>query len=73
MEQFVPLSDLERVEGAIDQLVTTVSADWADTSTLYMPVTRELSAGKRQILQLWASLIRRSYPRVPLSKETPSV
>lgn len=47
MEQFVPLSDLERVEGAIDQLVTTVSADWADTSTLYMPVTRELSAGKR--------------------------
>ncbi|MCI0487223.1 MAG: hypothetical protein L0229_11555 [Blastocatellia bacterium] len=66
MDQFVPLGNLERVEGAIDQLVAMISADWVDASTLYMPVTRELSAGKRLILQAWGDLVIRKYPQQPL-------
>jgi hypothetical protein len=66
MDQFMPLGSLERVEGAIDQLLVMVSEDWVDASTLYMPVTRELSAGKRLILQAWGDLVVRKYPQEPL-------
>ncbi|HUP42928.1 MAG TPA: hypothetical protein VM599_06925 [Thermoanaerobaculia bacterium] len=66
MDQFVPLGNLTRVEGAIDQIVALVSADRVDASTLYMPVTRELSAGKRLILETWGGLVRRKYPQEDL-------
>ncbi len=66
MDQFMPLGDLVRVEGAIDQLVTLIAEDRADASTLYMPVTRELSAGKRRILETWGDLVQRKYPQQDL-------
>jgi hypothetical protein len=66
MDQFMPLGNLGRVEGAIDQLVTMVSEDWVEKSTLYMPVTRELSAAKRLILETWGNLVIRRYPQQDL-------
>jgi hypothetical protein len=66
MDQFMPLGNLERVEGAIDQLLVMIEEDWVNGSTLYMPVTRELSAGKRLILQAWGDLVVRKYPQQPL-------
>lgn len=66
MDQFMPLGNLESVEAAVDQLVTMIAASWVDDSTLYMPVTRDLSAAKRLILLTWGDLINRKYPQQPL-------
>jgi hypothetical protein len=66
MDLFMPLGDLPRVEGAIDQLMTMITADMEVASTLYMPVTRDLSAGKRLILETWGGLVVRKYPPEPL-------
>lgn len=66
MDQFMPLGSLEAVEAAIDQLVTMISEEWVDMSTLYMPVTRELSAAKRLILLTWGDLVNRRYPQETL-------
>ena len=66
MDQFMPLNNLVRVEGAIDQLVRMVQEEWVVKSTLYMPVTRDLSAGKRLILETWGNLVNRKYPQEPL-------
>jgi hypothetical protein len=66
MDQFMPLGNLTRVEGAIDQLVQLITAEMAAASTLYMPVTRELSAGKRLILETWGNLVIRKYPQQDL-------
>jgi hypothetical protein len=66
MDQFMPLGSLESVEAAVDQLVTMISEEWVDQSTLYMPVTRELSAAKRLILLTWGDLINRKYPQEDL-------
>lgn len=65
MDLFMPLGDLRRVEGAIDQLVMMVSESMLQ-STLYMPVTRELSAAKRLILETWGNLVIRKYPQQDL-------
>jgi hypothetical protein len=54
------------VEGAIDQLMVMITTDMEAASTLYMPVTRDLSAGKRQVLETWGSLVVRKYPQVDL-------
>jgi len=66
MDLFMPLGDLPRVEGAIDQLMVMITTDMEAASTLYMPVTRDLSAGKRQVLETWGGLVVRKYPPVPL-------
>ncbi|HEX4962829.1 MAG TPA: hypothetical protein VF173_18480 [Thermoanaerobaculia bacterium] len=66
MDLFMPLGDLVRVEGAIDQLMVMITEDMEVASTLYMPVTRDLSAGKRLILETWGSLVVRKYPQEPL-------
>ncbi len=70
MDRFMPLGDLPRVEGAIDQLMVMITTDMEVASTLYMPVTRDLSAGKRKILELWGSLVVRKYPQEPLPPVT---
>lgn len=67
MDQFMPMGNLDRVEGAIDQLLMMIQEDWVDGSTLYMPVTRELSAAKRLILQTWGDLVVRKYPQEPIA------
>ncbi|HEV7509564.1 MAG TPA: hypothetical protein VGS07_32115 [Thermoanaerobaculia bacterium] len=66
MDLFMPLGDLVRVEGAIDQLMVMITEDMETASTLYMPVTRDLSAGKRQILETWGGLVVRKYPPVDI-------
>lgn len=66
MDLFMPLGDLVRVEGAIDQLMVMITEAMEVASTLYMPVTRDLSAGKRKVLETWGDLVVRKYPQVPL-------
>ncbi|HKI06036.1 MAG TPA: hypothetical protein VKK31_28920 [Thermoanaerobaculia bacterium] len=66
MDQFMPLGNRIRVEGAANQLLMMVSESMEVASTLYMPVTRELSAGKRLILEAWCNLVIRKYPQEDL-------
>jgi hypothetical protein len=66
MDKFMPLGNLPRVEGAIDQLMMMITEEMETASTLYMPVTRDLSAGKRRVLETWGSLVVRKYPQEPL-------
>lgn len=73
MLKFMPLGQRDRVEGAIDQLLVLISSDYEEESTLAMPITRDLSAGKRKILRLWGNLVKRGYPTTPISKEAASV
>ncbi|MEA2236776.1 MAG: hypothetical protein QOC81_1500 [Thermoanaerobaculia bacterium] len=65
MDQFMPLGNLPDVEAKINQLLALISTTMLDT-TLYMPVTRELSAGKRLVLQAWGYLVINNYPQEPL-------
>ena len=66
MDKFMPLGNLPRVEGAIDQLMMMITEEMETASTLYMPVTRDLSAGKRRVLEPWGSLVVRKYRQLPL-------
>lgn len=67
MLKFVPLNDRARVEAAIDQVLALVSPEYFDESTLAMPITRDLSRGKRAVLELWGGLVKRGYPPQPIS------
>ncbi len=71
MDRWMPLHSLERVEGSIDQLVVMIQEGWVEESTLYMPVTRDLSAAKRLILETWGDLVIRKYPQTPLPTLAP--
>lgn len=66
MDQFVPLGDLTQVEASIDRILELTSAARVDASTVYMPVTRELSAGKRLVLETWGELVKKKYPQKDL-------
>ncbi len=59
------LSDRSVVEAMADQLKFAISLETFE-STLYMPMTRDLSAGKRRLLQRWVNLL----PNAP--EDTPS-
>lgn len=65
MDRFMPLGNLDDVEKKITQLMEMISTNMLD-STLYMPVTRELSAGKRLVLEVWGYLVSNGYPQEPL-------
>ena len=69
MRRFLPLNDRARVEAGIDQVLALISDQYFYESTLAMPITRDLSAGKRKVLELWGSLVRRKYPQVPISAD----
>ncbi len=73
MLRFVPLGDRQRVEAAIDQVLTLIAPSYFAESTLAMPITRDLSEGKRIVLQLWGSLVKKNYPPQPISKPSPPV
>jgi len=66
MDALVPLGNRTRVEGAIDQLLVMIQEPWVTDSTLYMPITRELSAGKRWVLQAWGKLVKEGFPTRPI-------
>ncbi len=68
MLQFVPLGDRQRVEGAIDQVLALVAPTYFPESTLAMPITRDLSQGKRTVLELWGGLVKKNYPPQPIAK-----
>jgi hypothetical protein len=68
MLKFVPLNDRRRVEAAIDQVLALIAPSYFAESTLAMPITRDLSRGKRTVLQLWGGLVKRNYPPQPISK-----
>jgi hypothetical protein len=68
MLRFVPLGDRQRVEATIDQVLTLIAPSYFAEGTLAMPITRDLSEGKRAVLQLWGSLVKRNYPPQPISK-----
>ncbi|UVK96538.1 hypothetical protein [Pseudomonas sp. B21-048] len=68
MSKYMPLNSLERIEGAIDQLIVLISKEYQEESTLAMPITRDMSQSRRAVLELWAqSLVKRNYPPVPLN------
>ena len=71
MLRFVPLGDRARVEAAVDQVLTLIAPSYFAESTLAMPITRDLSEGKRTVLQLWGGLVKRNYPPQPISKPVP--
>lgn len=68
MLRFVPLGDRQRVEAAIDQVLALIAPNYFPESTLAMPITRDLSRGKRTVLELWGGLVKRNYPPQPISK-----
>ena len=71
MLRFVPLGDRARVEAAVDQVLTLIAPSYFAESTLAMPITRDLSEGKRTVLQLWGGLVKRNYPPKKISKPAP--
>jgi hypothetical protein len=73
MLRFVPLGDRQRVEAAIDQVLALIAPSYFAESTLAMPITRDLSEGKRMVLQLWGGLVKKNYPPQPISKPSPPV
>ncbi len=68
MDKYMPLDQRHRIEGAVDQLITLISTEYREESTLAMPITRDLPASSRAVLELWANkLVKRNYPPMPLS------
>ncbi|EQM66737.1 hypothetical protein ACSC9U_10675 [Pseudomonas solani] len=68
MGKYMPLNSLQRIEGAIDQLITLVSKPYQEESTLAMPITRDLPQSRRAVLERWASeLVKLNYPPRPLT------
>lgn len=62
MARYVPLGDRTRVEAAANQLQVTLSEEYMlANSTMMMPITRDLSAGKRWVLLAWCSLVKSNY------------
>ena len=61
MLEFVNLGDQSAVEGAIGTIWKLTSAEAAKESTMAMPITRDMSAGKRRTLQLWMYLVSKKY------------
>jgi hypothetical protein len=37
-----------------------------------MPITRDLSRGKRTVLELWGGLVKRGYPPQPITAPAPA-
>jgi len=58
------LADRNAVEAMAEQLKYAISLDTFE-STLYMPITRDLSAGKRKLLQRFVNLLPNRVPPDP--------
>ena len=61
MLEFVNLGSQTTVEQSISYIWPVISAAAAQESTLAMPITRDMSAGKRLTLQLWIYLVANNY------------
>jgi hypothetical protein len=61
MLEYVNLGDQQAVEGSIGSIWSAISQESAMESTYAMPITRDMSAGKRLTLQLWIYLVANQY------------
>jgi hypothetical protein len=59
------LGDRDAVDQNIDQIVQLSDPEMRH-STLYMPVTRELSAGKREVLKIYQKIVHAAEAGLPL-------
>lgn len=70
MGKYMPLNDLSRIEGAVDQLIRLISKPYQEESTVAMPITRDMPQSRRSVLELWAQkLVQQKYPPQPLSMD----
>lgn len=65
MDQIIPLGNQQQVQANINVILQRISEDIVDT-TGFMPVTREMSAAKRLILETWGGLINTGFPQQDL-------
>lgn len=61
MLEYINLGSQTTVEGSIGSTWSAISAEAAVKSTFAMPITRDMSAGKRLTLQLWIYLVANNY------------
>ena len=62
MLEHVPLGEQQAVEDAAAQIWPLISQPPSSESSAIMPITRDLSAGKRLVLQLWLYLVLNRFP-----------
>jgi hypothetical protein len=65
MDQIIPLGNQQAVQTNIGAILERISETQVDT-TGFMPVTREMSAAKRLILEAWGGLINAGFPQKDL-------
>ncbi|MFL6290429.1 MAG: hypothetical protein ACJ759_06000, partial [Thermoanaerobaculia bacterium] len=65
MDQIIPLGNQQAVQTNIDAILQRISETIVDT-TGFMPVTREMSAAKRLILEAWGGLVNAGFPQQDL-------
>lgn len=65
MDQIIPLGNQQAVQTNIKVILQRISETIVDT-TGFMPVTREMSAAKRLILETWGGLVLDNFPQKPL-------
>jgi hypothetical protein len=70
MLKFVNLGDQSAVEAAIGSIWKLTSAEAAKESTMAMPITRDMSSGKRRTLQLWMYLVSKKYDVAELTVDS---
>jgi hypothetical protein len=66
MSQFIDFSSQSAVQAAIGRILGR-TAEPLEPDYPYMPVTRELSAGKRLVLETWGGLVEAGFPQQPIS------
>jgi hypothetical protein len=64
MLKYINLGSRDAVEKSAGAIAALIATNMAVESTLAMPITRDLSAGKRTTLQLWLYLVNNQY-KVP--------
>jgi hypothetical protein len=65
MDQIIPLGNQQSVQTNINVILQRISETIVDT-TGFMPVTREMSAAKRLILETWGGLVDAGFPQKDL-------
>jgi hypothetical protein len=66
MSQIIDFGSQSAVEAAIGPILARTAAP-IEALYPYMPVTRELSLGKRLVLEAWGALVMENFPQQPLS------
>ena len=61
MLEIINLGDQSAVVQSISSIWNAISTEAAKESTFAMPITRDMSSGKRQALQLWIYLVANNY------------